>query len=90
MGPQSNEMPEPVGLPVPVTPSVIGVFRRDALRLAGSEPVRFREIAAELGVFHEAVPSCRKQTEVDVGAHERLTSEERDALASLRRPVKGA
>lgn len=64
------------------------VFRRDAVKLVQSSERPMREIARELGVSYESLRLWCKQTEIDAGKREGLTSEERDELRRLRRQVK--
>ncbi len=71
------------------TPSYPPEFKRDAVRLVLSSPDKsVAQIARELGVSDNSLRSWVKQTEIDQGDREGLTTEERDELRKLRREVK--
>jgi transposase len=63
-------------------------FRRDAVALVASSGRPIREIASELGVSYESLRIWCKQAEIDAGAREGLSSDEREELRRLRRQVK--
>jgi transposase len=72
------------------TPSYPPQFKREAVRLVRSSPERsVAQIAKELGVSDN--PSLRnwgKQTEIDQGEQEGLSTEEREELRKLRKENK--
>jgi transposase len=71
------------------TPRYPPEFKREAVRLVRSSPNRsVTQIARELGVSDNSLRSWVKQTEIDQGEREGLTTEERDELRKLRKEVK--
>ena len=68
------------------TPSYPPEFKREAVRLVRSSPDRsVAQIAKELGVSDNSLRSWVKQTEIDQGEREGLSTEEREELRRLRR-----
>jgi transposase len=63
-------------------------FREEAVRLARSSDRPISEVAREIGVSSESLRKWVKQTEIDAGEQEGLTTEEREELRRLRREVK--
>ena len=60
-------------------------FRRRAVELARLREQPVSQIAAELGIAQSALHRWLKQTEIDEGQREGLSSEERAELVRLRR-----
>jgi len=60
-------------------------FRAEAVRLARTSGQSINRTARDLGVCHETLRHWVKQTKVDAGEAEGLTSEEREELRRLRR-----
>jgi transposase len=68
------------------TPRYPPEFKREAVRLVRSSPNRsVAQIARELGVSDNSLRSWVKQTEIDQGEREGLTTEEREELRKLLR-----
>jgi transposase len=63
-------------------------FRGEAVALYRSSGRSLREIASDLGVSSESVRNGVKQTAIDAGEREGLTSEERTELRESRRKVR--
>jgi transposase len=63
-------------------------FRREAVELVRRSGLPLREIAVDLGVSTETLRMWVRQTDVDGGRREGLTSEEREELRELRRKVR--
>jgi transposase-like protein len=71
------------------TPSYPPDFKREAVRLVRSSPSRsIAQIARELGVSDNSLRSWVKQTQIDAGDREGLTTEEREELSKLRKEVR--
>ena len=69
-------------------PPYPAAFRRDAVELVRSSGRPIRELATELGVSYESLRLWCKQSEIDAGNREGLSSDEREELRRLRRQVK--
>jgi transposase len=63
-------------------------FRREAVQLARSSGRPLSELAHELGISRETLRVWVKQTEIDDGAREGVTTDERQELRELRRRVR--
>jgi transposase len=71
------------------TPRYTPEFRAEAVRLVRSTPDKpASQIARELGVSDNALRTWVKQSEIDEGEREGLTTEEREELRKLRKEVK--
>ena len=71
------------------TPRYTPEFKAEAVRLVRSTPDKpASQIAKELGVSDNTLRSWVKQTEIDQGEREGLTTEEREELRKLRKEVK--
>lgn len=71
------------------TPRYTSEFKAEAVRLVRSTPDRpASQIARELGVSDNALRSWVKQTEIDQGEREGLTTQEREELRRLRKENK--
>jgi transposase len=70
-------------------PSYPPQFKREAVRLVRSSPERtIPQIAKELGVSDNSLRNWVKQTQIDQGEREGLTTEEREELSRLRKENK--
>jgi transposase len=71
------------------TPSYPPEFKREAVQLYRFSPDRsVTQIARELGVSDNSLRSWVKQTEIDQGEREGLTTEEREEPRKLRKEVR--
>lgn len=75
-------------MPNPNRPPYPAEFRAEAVRLARSPGHTFEGVARDLGVARESIRRWAKQTDIDAGRIDGLTSEERDELHALRRRVR--
>jgi transposase len=60
-------------------------FRAEAVQLVRADGMSLTRVAKDLGVHHETLRGWVKQTEIDAGRRDGLTTEERTELARLRR-----
>ncbi len=63
-------------------------YKAEAVRLVQSGERSLPRIASDLGVSDQTLRNWVKQIEIDAGARDGLTSEERDELRRLRREVR--
>ena len=63
-------------------------FRDEAVRLVREHGLSVRQVANDLQCSYESVRKWVQQAEIDDGAREGLTSEERAELSKLRREVR--
>ena len=63
-------------------------FRAEAVRLVRSSGRPLSELSADLGVSQQTLRNWVFAAQVDAGAREGLTSDERDELRVLRRKVR--
>lgn len=62
-------------------------FRREAVELYRASGESLAKVAGDLGIAIESLRSWVKQTDVDAGRREGLTTDEREELGRLRREV---
>ncbi len=67
------------GLPYPAE------FKEEAVRLARSGDKPVSQVARDLGVSYESLRHWVKQSEIDSGERQGLTTDEREELVRLRR-----
>lgn len=60
-------------------------FKEEAVRLAQQGEKSIPQIAKDLGIAHQTLREWIRQSEIDAGQREGLTSEEREELRRLRR-----
>lgn len=71
------------------TPRYTSEFRAEAVRLVHSSPDKsIVQIARELGISDSSLHGWLKQSQVDAGQREGLTTEEQEELRKLRKEVK--
>jgi transposase len=63
-------------------------FKDEAVRLAGSSDGSIRPIAKDLGVSDQSLRNWMAQSQVDAGAREGLSTDQRAELTQLRRRVR--
>ena len=63
-------------------------FRDEAVRLYRSSGRSLREVSEDLAISIESLRSWVKQTDVDAGKVEGVTSDEREELRRLRKEVR--
>jgi transposase len=69
-------------------PSYPPQFKREAIQLVQSSGRSISQVANDLGVSGTSLRNWVKQSEIDQGEREGLTTEERDELRRLRKEVK--
>lgn len=72
----------------PTRPPYPPQFREEAVRLMRSSGKPLAQISRELDVSEQTLRNWRKQTEIDEGEREGLTTDEKEELARLRRENK--
>jgi transposase len=72
----------------PTRPPYPPEFKEEAIRLMRSSNKPLARISRELDVAEQTLRNWRKQTEIDEGEREGLSTEEREELSKLRREVK--
>ena len=72
----------------PTRPPYPKEFKEEAIRLMRSSEKPLTQISRELDVAEQTLRNWRKQTEIDEGEREGLTTDEREELSKLRREVK--
>jgi transposase len=71
------------------TPRYTPEFRAEAVRLVRSSPDKsIVQIATELGISDSSLRNWLKQSQIDAGQREGLTTEEREELRRLRKENK--
>lgn len=71
------------------TPRYTPEFRAEAVRLVHSSPEKsIVQIARELGISDSSLHHWLKQSQIDAGQREGLTTEEREELRKLRKENK--
>jgi transposase len=63
-------------------------FRAEAVRLVRSSDKPLPQIANDLGVSHQALRNWVRQADVDQGARDGLTTEERAEFTRMRREIR--
>lgn len=69
----------------PTKPPYPPQFRSEAVRLVRESGRKLKEIAQDLGVSSESLRNWVRQSEIDAGEREGLTTAEREELQRLRR-----
>ncbi len=63
-------------------------FRAEAVRLYRDTDKSLREVSSDLGISVESLRKWARQSDIDGGKQEGLTTEEREELRRLKREVK--
>jgi transposase len=69
----------------PTKPPYTSEFRREAVQLVKNTDRSIAQVARDLGVSNQTLRNWIKQTDVDAGRREGLTTDEREELRRLRR-----
>lgn len=72
----------------PTRPPYPPEYKEEAIRLMRSSGKSLAQISRELDVSEQTLRNWRKQTEIDEGEREGLTTSEKEELARLRRENK--